>query len=655
MPPFYRWRRRPFTYRWRRRRRPAFRRRIRQTIRRRAYRRHWVRRRRYLKRLKRKLKKVTVKQWQPYHIRKCTIKGNLLLLACGQKRINHNFTLFAESIVPKEEPGGGGWSIMQLTLRALYDEYKKYRNWWTTSNQGLPLVKYLGCQFKFYRSAQTDYIVTPQLCPPFDVTEHTYLNTQPSRQMMNKHSIIIPRLDRPYMKKPYKKRRFNPPSMFQTKWYFQQDIYNNPFIVLTTVACSLDEMFQPEDQLSYNLTLISLNTDFFQNPKWQNLPDTKGYAPKVTGTYNVYLFTTENGTTQPPKWKDLLPLTNTARYIDGDLHAKTTSYDNYINTETSGNPFTERNIHPDSRYYYGAFPTKEQFTNNVTAPVTRLYDVYWTCRYNPLKDSGTGNKVYFKSISLSQGSFLTLPDKPELLITDFPLWIVFWAWQDWQEKLKQIHQIDQNYQIVIQTPYIYPKKQCYVLLDNYFTQPHKNRLNETDLANWHPKLEMQQEMFFYIAQSGPAAPKINKTKAIEAHCNYKFFLKWGGCPAPMETITDPGTQEKFPIPNNILQTNEIQDPTTAKESYIYCWDSKRDIITETCAQRLKTTEPTNIYFTDTGAKDVPKKTWQTPESSSEEESETSPQEKILNLKLQRHLLKQRLHRLLNSKKLFPLQ
>lgn len=655
MPPFYYWRRRRYIPRWRRRRRPAFRRRTRQAFRRRTHRRYWVRRRRFFKKLKRKLKKITVKQWQPQQIRKCTIKGNLLLLACGKLRINHNFTLFSESIVPKEEPGGGGWSIMQLTLRALFDEYKKFRNWWTTSNSGLPLVKYTGCQFKFYRSSQTDYIVTPQLCPPFDVTEHTYLNTQPSRQLMNKHSIIIPRLDRQYMKKPYKKRRFNPPSMFQTKWYFQQDIYNNPFIVLTTVACSLDQMFQPEDQLSYNLTLVSLNTEFFQNPKWQNLPETKGYSPKVTGTYNIYLFTTENGTTTQPKWKDLLPLTNTARYVDGNLQQKKNSYEQYCKTETSGNPFTEKNIHPDARFYYGQWPTKEQFDKDEPAAVTRLYDVYIQCRYNPLKDAGTGNKVYIKSISLSQGSFLTLPDKPELQISDFPLWIIFWAWEDWQQKLKQIHQIDQNYQFVIQSPYIYPKRQCYVLLDNYFTQPHKDRLNETDLANWHPKLEMQQEQFFYIAQSGPAAPKINKTKSFEAHCNYKFFLKWGGCPAPMENIQDPGTQEKFPIPNNFIQTNEIQDPTTSKDSYLYCWDTKRDIVTEKCVKRLKAIEPTEISFTDYGTKDLPAKTQETQQSSSEEESETTPEERILHLKLKQHLLKRRIHRLLKSKKLFPLE
>ncbi len=207
MPPwnyYRRWRQRwrqPRWRRWIRTRRP------RKTIRRRFQRRRWVRRHRFYRPIKRKLKKVTLKEWQPQHIRKCTIKGDLLLAACGRQRINHNYTLWTESIVPKEEPGGGGWSIMQLTLRALFDEYKKYRNWWTVSNQGLPLVKYLGCQFKFYRSAQTDYIVIPILTPPYAVTEEIYLNTQPSRALMNRRKIVVPRLDRPWTKKAIHKKK----------------------------------------------------------------------------------------------------------------------------------------------------------------------------------------------------------------------------------------------------------------------------------------------------------------------------------------------------------------------------------------------------------------------------------------------------------------
>ena len=211
---------------------------------------------------------------------------------------------------------------MQLTLRALFDEYKKYRNWWTVSNQGLPLVKYLGCQFKFYRSAQTDYIVIPILTPPYAVTEEIYLNTQPSRALMNRRKIVVPRLDRPWTKKPYIKRKFKAPALFMNKWYFQVDIYNIPLIVLHTTTCSFDQMYQPMDQLSYNLTLTSLNTDFFQNPQFADLDD-NGYIPKVTGTIPTVLYTTTNGSMdKPTHYKQLVPLKSTERYTDGHMNQK---------------------------------------------------------------------------------------------------------------------------------------------------------------------------------------------------------------------------------------------------------------------------------------------------------------------------------------------
>lgn len=191
MPPWYyrrRWRsnrRRRIPYRrWR------FRKPVQRTFRRKPYR----VRKLWRKKFKRKLKKITVKEWQPKKIRNCRIKGDLCLFACGQQRVPHNFTLYSESIVPEKEPGGGAWSIMQLTLRALWDEFVKFRNWWTTSNDNLPLVRFMNVKFKFYKSKHTDYIVIPHLCPPFAVTREDYLNTQPIRALMDRRKIIVPRL-----------------------------------------------------------------------------------------------------------------------------------------------------------------------------------------------------------------------------------------------------------------------------------------------------------------------------------------------------------------------------------------------------------------------------------------------------------------------------
>ena len=72
-----------------------------------------VKRRRF-KRLpfkKRKLRKITVKEWQPKKIVKCKIKGNLCLFACGRMRINHNYTMFRFLVFVFLEGGRGFHSL----------------------------------------------------------------------------------------------------------------------------------------------------------------------------------------------------------------------------------------------------------------------------------------------------------------------------------------------------------------------------------------------------------------------------------------------------------------------------------------------------------------------------------------------------------------
>ena len=60
---------------------------------------------------------------------------------------------------------------MQLTLRVLYEDYIACKNWWTKSNMGLPLQKYIGDYIKLYKSNQTNYIALISTCPPFKVTK----------------------------------------------------------------------------------------------------------------------------------------------------------------------------------------------------------------------------------------------------------------------------------------------------------------------------------------------------------------------------------------------------------------------------------------------------------------------------------------------------
>ncbi len=407
---------------------------------------------------------------------------------------------------------GGAWSIMQLTFRALYDEYKKYRNWWTTSNEGLPLVKYNGVTMKFYRSYYTDYIVIPVLCPPFTVTREDYLNTQPFRALMNKNKIIVPRLDRTWTKRAYVKRKFKPPSMLSNKWFLQTSLYNTPLIMIKTSACDLDQPYGPEDQISTNITLISLNLDLFQNTNWET-DQTQGYYPKIEGTYSTALYASNHNS--PTEWQHLTLLANTTNAL-----AQGKPLPNTINTYNTtsdkkqywGNPFNPHFHTGTYKFYFGKSP--ESYNQGTQKPeITEATSLFEQIRYNPFKDKGSGNQIYIKSTHDPRSSFITPPTDTRLILEGKPLWQLTWAYTDWITKTKLIQHLHEEYQVVIKSEYLYPKRRGYLFLDKYFyDQQNIEQLTETDRAHWHPKTEFQEEALAAIAITGPFSPKINLVK-----------------------------------------------------------------------------------------------------------------------------------------------
>nr|UGV38073.1 MAG: ORF1 [TTV-like mini virus] len=645
--PLY-WRNRYFRRRrqhWRRRRRRPFTTwGIRRPFRRRYARRNRVRRkRRYFK----KLKKIRLNQWQPKNIVKCIIRGDIPLFICGKTRISHNYTLYKESNTEAGEATGGGWSIQQFTLKTLYEEYIKYKNVWSKGNQGLPLVRYTGCQIKLYKNPFTAYIVTIKNCPPYTVTKDMFLNTQPQRMLMEKHKIIVPRL-KSTSKKAYKKVKIRTPSLLQNKWYFQQDFCTQPLLNITASACSLEQPFAPENRVSDSITLISLETNTFQNSDFETVPDTEGYIPKHLGTKKMHLYGVNfSGGTEPPKkWKDVIYLGNTSTYFEGNGHYN--KIGDLRSKNNWGNPFAFPWNHDDHPIYYSdRFPTT---TENLETEVvfTPLENLYVQCRYNPQKDKGTGNLVYLKHNNHSEQSPIdTPPDNPRLQIRDFPLWLIFWGWIDWLKRVPEAQQIDSGYYFVVKSQYIYPPRNCYVFLDRYFTNTDGKDLTIRDKMKWHPKYEQQTEVEFYFAQTGPFAPKVNRSELIQANMFYKFYLKWGGCPAPMEHIVSPCDQEKYPVPNSELQTLQIQDPETSKFSYLYEWDERRGQITERCAKRIKKEQTPDFSLTDLSTLNPAIETQQKEsdqETTSEEETETLELQ-LRQLRKQQRKLKHQLLRL----------
>lgn len=637
----------------RRRRRPFFTWRPRTTFRFRKRRRRTVRKKRSYRK---KLKKLTIHEWQPTHIRKCKVKGNIQLFVCGKERLGFDYTNYKESITPVGEASGGPFSIQLFSLDALFTEYIKHRAIWTVSNQGLPLVRYTGATVKLYKSLFTDYIVSYSICPPFSVTYDMYMQTQPIRQLLQKHKIIVPKLTSTSRKR-YKKIKIKPPSFMQTKWYFQQDMCKTGLLLLYATACSLDQPYCPENHISNNYTLYSLNTDFFQNPCFEKY-GTTGYQAKTVQGKHFHIFgdtITHTNPLETPKWNQLFPLTQTKQYNHTNNSTTSQFSDFTINDNTTMNIFAgyTHDEHSDMNLYIGTeWPTAT--TMNNTSNTTLFTELYWECRYNAERDTGKGNKVYFKSNNdEEQGTIYDYPTKPELIIEGYPLWLIFWGWIDFLAKSAIMQEMYSHWFFVVETDFIYPRKKRYLFLDQYFVKPRETVLTLNDRLKWHPKFEQQTEVVNYFAESGPFSPKINRSECIQANMDYTFYFKWGGCPAPMENIISPCQQDRFPIPNKGLSGFEIQDPKTSKYHYLYSFDEREEHLTQKCIKRLKKDSDSELYFAGTSKLCPPIQAPQTQEDNTqtEEETETPLQNQLFQLQLQQQQLQQQLHRLKQQQKL----
>ncbi len=99
-----------------RRHRRIWRRRIRGTLRRRRYwrRRHWVRK------PKRKLRKIFIQEWQPSTIKKLKVVGKYPIFEGTTERTGHNNTQYIDTITPYKYPGGGILKVLYGLVFLLY-------------------------------------------------------------------------------------------------------------------------------------------------------------------------------------------------------------------------------------------------------------------------------------------------------------------------------------------------------------------------------------------------------------------------------------------------------------------------------------------------------------------------------------------------------
>lgn len=654
--PFYnyypRWRR----YRWFRPRRT-----------RRSFRRRWRKRRYYRGVRKRKLKQLTVKQYQPLTIRKAIIRGWYPAFLTNKHRITNNLTKYIDTIAPTHYDGGGGFAITQFTLNGLYELFIKAQNWWTQSNCFLPLIRYFGCQLTFYRSESYDYVAHVHRCLPLKATDELYMSSQPYIMLLSKKCIRIHCKKNTKSKKPYKKVFVKPPTQYTNKWMFQADMCNQPLLIVQTAACSFDRMYLASDAQSTTVGFITLNTQSFLLHNW-NKPPTTGYHPQD----KQYLYGTQNGEADPTNEpvKNLIYLGTTKSINTG---TPVTNLDGLSKLSTSesmwGNPFIPHYFSGDGSLYISnksphefyehyknqetKFTTDKIKTSTIFTPKTTPN--YINCRYNPLADKGTGNKIYIVSNTLDQTPWAP-PTSATLIRQDLPLWVIGFGFLDWQKTLNETIKIDTDKILVIQSPYITPKLTYYVPLDQTFidgVSPHKDNITDYDEQHWYPKVAFQMESINIIASAGPATVKLPKESSAEAHYSYKFIFKLGGCPPPMDKICNPVSQPVYPVPNNQQPSTSLQSPGTAIQTFLYNFDERRGELTSKAAKRIKKdfeTETTLLPPTGQSWMDVPASPQETPTQSPQdsEEEEESIHLQLRQLRRKQKLLRNRILKLLDT-------
>nr|UGV34128.1 MAG: ORF1 [TTV-like mini virus] len=651
-----------YYYRRRRRYRPRYRfwRRPRKTFRRRYYRKRWVRNKFY----KRKLTKIKLTQYQPKAIRRCKIKGLICLFQCTNERVAFNFDMYELSTVPEHLPGGGGFGIKNFSLEALYSEHRYAHNIWTKTNNDLPLCRYTGCSFKLYQSERTDYIFSFSNTLPLQSNMGMYNTLQPSIHGMLQHKILVPSRQTYRKKKPYIRVKVGPPTQLTNKWYFQQDLAKTPLVMIRTSAFSMEHYYLHPQGKSTNITIETLNTKLIKNTNFKN-PPTSGYVASTgPGTSAVYLYSTNKEVTNLSniKIKDLIYLGDTKNNVKGKSwsEAEPSSDKTKWTTENKkywGNPFYADYLNTNNPVFqspnsYPYYINKEGQNPNSVAENLTLVSLVHTIRYNPYQDQGLDTKCYFKPTFKDENSWEAPTNADEKINTGLPIWLLLWGYPDFIRKA-QLHQhLDTDWVLVIETIDTRPIRNHIVPLNPSFIEGHsayEGEPNPIDSDRWYPSFNFQTEAYNNICLCGPGTPKIPPNTNIEAKCEYTFYFKWGGHPPPMSTIEDPKLQTTYPIPNNTLQTNSLQNPTSYPEAILYSFDERRGLLTNKAAKRMQkdwTIKTPTITDGTNPFSELPQPIYQTtPEETTSEEEEEETENLFEQLQRQRNkqrLLKQRI-------------
>mgnify|MGYP000182492867 CR=1 FL=1 len=573
MPFWWRRRKKPWYTTWRKRR--YFQRRKRKTRRRRPFRRPYTRRRRRRRRrykVRKKLQKITVKQWQPDSIVKCKIKGIGCLVAGAQGRQAYCYTNSKLEYPQPKAPGGGGFGAELFTLQYLYDEWLARRNIWTKTNDYKDLVRFQGATFYFYKHRTTDFVVQYNRQPPFLLEKGYYQDLHPQILLLGRHHKVIPSLARKPLGKSYVKIKIKPPKQMLTKWFFQQDFATQGLFTIQGAAANFNWAYFNPDMQSRCVNIYCLTAKFFQNTDWAAThTDTQPYYPYNHWPTQGLTFWTVDSKGKP-----------TPHQIKPTTYHQSVNYDTGFFSRYVLQAKKITSINETDPQHYDSYQPQQ-----VTLPISVF-------RYNPEDDTGIGNVVWLTSTLTN-----THWDKPQLtdlIIVDKPLWLSFYGFESYIQKTKHdkgwllsgfyVFKCPSLKTLSVTTQTVFP------LIDLDFVQgklPFEETITTQKKALWYPNVENQVNTVSTIVQCGPYIPKyaFQDESTWELTYRYIFHFKWGGPYVTDETIQNPKNQGKYPVPDTITQAIQVSNPLKQScKAMLRDWDYRRGILTTTALKRM---------------------------------------------------------------------
>lgn len=469
------------------------------------------------------------------------------------------FTNVKNRLTPSRAPGGGGFGVERFTLQYLYNEWKARNNIWTSTNQNTDLGRYLGCSFTFYRHPDTDFIVKYDRQGPFNIEKYSYMSMQPQEMLLGKHKrIILSKLTNPVGRLKHK-IKIGPPKLLTNKWIFQSELAKQDLVQISGTAANFRYPTLGCCNENRILNLYSLDTDFYQDPKWM-----------------------QKHTASSP-WKPYPTIDKTITF-----HYKTQQgQEGTVQVSTDENKWLTLDGGWFQPKILAAYKVTQSGTAKALLPMVLL-------RYNPADDTGPGNIITI--VDLVGGSWQG-PYQEQYTIRDVPLWMGLNGYVNYVISKSGDKGIMEHNIVCVKSSALYrlptaSTQKLFPLVGAKFVQgkPPYDQPLTTEMSNaWYPRYLHQQEPLNDIVCCGPLVPKFyNQTNSTwELQYFYRFYFKWGGPELGDPPVDDPKNKGETYNEYSITRPIQISNPLKNKtESLLHPWDFRRGIITKRAFERM---------------------------------------------------------------------